>query len=100
VECNYSTVLPLATLNDIVICKVYATPTKTYSGHIKATYPIDFELLNIIKKIELINDVEYLVHYYTFQVVNVIHTNVAINFSINDIGTPIITNTVLALQPP
>ena len=100
VDCNYNTIFPLATLNDIVICRVYAKPAKKYSGPIKATYPIDFELLNIIKKIESINEVEYLVHEYIFQVVNVINTNVAISFSINNIDNPITTNAILALNPP
>lgn len=100
VDCNYSTIPPFATLNDIVICQVYAKPAKTYSGPIKATYPPNFELLNIIKKIELIEDVDYLVHEYTFQVVNVIHTEVAVNFSINNIDTPSINAELHLERPP
>ena len=100
VDCNYSTIPPFATLNDIVICRVYATPAKTYSGHIKVTYPTGFELLNIIKKIESINDDYYLVHYYTFQVVNVINNTVAINFSINNIDVPSINAALYLKRPP
>ena len=102
VDCDYNTIFPLATLNDIVTCRVYATSTETYSysGQIKVTYPTGFELLNIIKKIESINEVKYLVHYYTFQVINVIHTQVAIDFSINNIENPITADAKLFLISP